>query len=68
MSPERIIIIGAGPTGLGAAYKMKELGYENWAVYEKEEYIGGLSSSFKDEKGFTWDIGGHVMFSGDEFQ
>lgn len=66
MSPERIIIIGAGPTGLGAAYKLKELGYENWAVYEKEEYIGGLSSSFKDEKGFTWDIGGHVMFSGDE--
>ena len=60
----RIIIIGAGPTGLGAAYRLNELGYENWALYEKEATIGGLSSSFVDEKGFTWDIGGHVMFSG----
>ncbi len=63
---KRIIIIGAGPTGLGAAYRLKELGYENWVIYEKENYIGGLSSSFKDEKGFTWDIGGHVMFSHNE--
>jgi protoporphyrinogen oxidase len=59
----RIIIIGAGPTGLGAAYRLKMLGYKNWAIYEKEDRIGGLSSSFQDEKGFTWDIGGHVMFS-----
>ena len=67
MSSKRIIIIGAGPTGLGAAYRLKELGYENWVIYEKENYIGGLSSSFKDEKGFTWDIGGHVMFSHNEY-
>lgn len=60
---KRIIIIGAGPCGLGAAYKLKKLGYKNWAIYEKEDKIGGLSSSFKDEKGFTWDIGGHVFFS-----
>jgi protoporphyrinogen oxidase len=59
----RIIIIGAGPTGLGAAYRLRSLGYENWALYEKEDHIGGLSASFKDSKGFTWDIGGHVMFS-----
>ena len=39
------------------------LGYKNWAIYEKEDRIGGLSSSFIDDKGFTWDIGGHVMFS-----
>jgi len=64
---KRIIIIGAGPTGLGAAYRLKELGYENWVIYEKEDYIGGLSSSFKDEKGFTWDIGGHVMFSNNDY-
>jgi protoporphyrinogen oxidase len=66
MSSQRIVIIGAGPTGLGAAYRLKELGYENWVIYEKENYIGGLSSSFKDSKGFTWDIGGHVMFSHNE--
>ena len=59
----RILIIGAGPTGLGAAYRLQELGYNNWAIYEKNSYIGGLAASFKDDKGFTWDIGGHVMFS-----
>lgn len=64
--PERIIIIGAGPTGLGAAHRLKELGHKNWAIYEKEKDIGGLSASFKDDYGFTWDIGGHVMFSSNE--
>lgn len=60
---KRIIIIGAGPTGLGAGFRLKELGYENWAIIEKESYIGGLSASLKDDKGFIWDKGGHVLFS-----
>lgn len=60
---KRIVIIGAGPTGLGAAYRLKELGHDNFAIYERSPYIGGLASSFHDPAGFTWDIGGHVMFS-----
>ncbi|HSI34549.1 MAG: NAD(P)/FAD-dependent oxidoreductase [Phycisphaerae bacterium] len=60
---KKIVIIGAGPTGLGAAYRLKELGYKNFQVYDKLPYIGGLASSFTDPAGFTWDIGGHVMFS-----
>jgi protoporphyrinogen oxidase len=59
----KIVIIGAGPTGLGAAYRLKELGYENFELYDRHPYIGGLASSFTDSAGFTWDIGGHVMFS-----
>jgi protoporphyrinogen oxidase len=59
----RIVIIGAGPTGLGAGYRLKELGYKNFAIYDRLPYIGGLASSFTDSAGFTWDIGGHVMFS-----
>jgi protoporphyrinogen oxidase len=59
----KIVIIGAGPTGLGAAYRLKELGYENFQIYERSNQIGGLASSFTDSAGFTWDIGGHVMFS-----
>jgi protoporphyrinogen oxidase len=63
----KIIIIGAGPTGLGAAYRLKELGYKNWQIFERNDYVGGLSASFKDTKGFTWDIGGHVLFSHYEY-
>ncbi len=57
------MILGAGPTGLGAAYRLQELGYENWEIYERNRYVGGLAASFKDGKGFTWDVGGHVLFS-----
>lgn len=57
------LIIGAGPTGLGAAWKLKELNEEDFLVIEKEESAGGLARSFVDDKGFTWDIGGHVQFS-----
>ncbi|RKY32598.1 MAG: amine oxidase [Candidatus Omnitrophota bacterium] len=63
----KILIIGAGPTGLGAAYHLKELGYKNWQIFERNDYVGGLSASFKDSKGFTWDIGGHVLFSHYEY-
>lgn len=59
----RIIIIGGGPTGLGAAWRLSELGHHDWALYEMSDRFGGLSSSFKDQEGFWWDIGGHVLFS-----
>lgn len=60
---KKIVIIGGGPTGIGAAYKLAELKYENWVLFEKEETFGGLSGTIKDEKGFYWDFGGHVSFS-----
>ncbi len=60
---ERIVIIGAGPTGLGAAFRLHQLGYRNFSVFEKEAYTGGLAASFTDDNGFTWDVGGHVQFS-----
>jgi protoporphyrinogen oxidase len=61
--PRRIVIIGAGPVGLGAAYRLQELGYRDFALYERNPYVGGLAASFRDGAGFTYDIGGHVMFS-----
>jgi protoporphyrinogen oxidase len=68
MNQERkIVILGAGPTGLGAAYRLQELGYRNWAIYERNDYLGGLATSFVDDHGFTYDIGGHVMFSHYEY-
>lgn len=59
----RICIIGAGPTGLGAAYRLKELGHEDYCVYERHHYVGGLATSFTDSAGFTWDLGVHVSHS-----
>ena len=63
----QVLIIGAGPTGLGAGYRLKELGYQNFRLVDANPYIGGLAHSFTDEAGFTWDIGGHVMFSHYEY-
>jgi protoporphyrinogen oxidase len=60
---KKIVIIGAGPTGLGAAYRLKELGYKNFTMYDRLDHLGGLASSYTDSAGFTWDVGGHVMFS-----
>ncbi len=60
---KKIAILGAGPVGLGAGYKLAELGYKNWTIYEKSSHVGGHSTSWKDENGFWWDEGGHVIFS-----
>lgn len=59
----KIVIIGAGPTGIGAAYRLRDLGYDNWIVYEKNNYVGGLSATHVDDKGFLWDEGIHVLYS-----
>ncbi len=60
---KRIVIIGTGPCGLGAAWRLHELGYHDFTIYEQNQYVGGLATSFVDPQGFTWDIGGHVIHS-----
>jgi protoporphyrinogen oxidase len=62
-TPPRILIIGAGPTGLGAAWRLHELGHDNWDLYEAADHPGGLAASVTDAHGFVWDMGGHVLFS-----
>jgi protoporphyrinogen oxidase len=59
----RVVVIGAGPTGLGAAWRLQEIGASNWTVHEAGTRPGGLASSVVDRQGFTWDLGGHVLFS-----
>ena len=65
MSAERvnILILGAGPAGLGAAWRLRELGRSDWLCLERDDAPGGLSRSFRDRAGFTWDLGGHIVFS-----
>jgi protoporphyrinogen oxidase len=57
------LIVGAGPCGLGAAHRLHELRISSWRVIEQSEYPGGLATSFIDDQGFTWDVGGHVVHS-----
>ncbi len=61
------MIIGAGPTGLGAAHRLLELGERDFVILERDGHAGGLAASFRDSAGFTWDIGGHVVFSRYEY-
>lgn len=63
----KILILGGGPAGLGAAWRLNELGHRDWHLLEANDYAGGLASSFRDENGFVWDIGGHVQFSHYEY-
>ncbi|KAL1530285.1 hypothetical protein AB1Y20_001196 [Prymnesium parvum] len=63
----RIVVIGAGPTGLCAAYRLTELGYTNWELVEATAKPSGLACTIQDEKKFQWDIGVHCLFSHFEF-
>jgi protoporphyrinogen oxidase len=58
-----LLIIGAGPAGLGAAHRLTELGRRDWVLLETSGRVGGLARSETDGHGFTYDIGGHVLFS-----
>lgn len=62
-----IVILGAGPTGLGAAYRLRERGEDGFEIFERSGQVGGLATSFTDPKGWTWDVSGHILFSGYEY-
>ena len=59
-----IAILGGGPTGLGAAYRLRARGVDDFEIYERAGQIGGLATSFQAPKGYTWDVSGHIIFSG----
>jgi protoporphyrinogen oxidase len=56
------LVIGAGPTGIGAAVRLRELGVEHLVV-DAGASAGGMAASRTDAHGFTWDLGGHVIHS-----
>lgn len=63
LTNQSVVILGAGPTGLGAARRLTEIGDVSVRILDENPQAGGLASSFVDSNGFTWDIGGHVQFS-----
>jgi protoporphyrinogen oxidase len=60
MSQAPVVIVGAGPTGLAAAYHLGS----DAVLLEQGERPGGWCRSIED-RGFTFDYAGHILFSND---
>ncbi len=56
-----IVIVGAGPAGLSAAYEISKSGFP-CTVLEKSPVVGGLART-EEYKGYRFDIGGHRFFT-----
>src|SRR3989338_3883216 len=58
---DKVIIIGAGPSGLAAGYCLAGKDIKP-LIIEKDSQVGGLSKTIK-YKGYRFDIGGHRFFT-----
>jgi protoporphyrinogen oxidase len=58
---EPVVIIGAGPAGLTAAYELSKHNIAS-VILEKDDVVGGLSRT-GEYKGYHFDIGGHRFFT-----
>jgi protoporphyrinogen oxidase len=59
---KRVVILGAGVTGLSAAYRLSQFPECEVHVLEKEMEVGGLCRSFTEGE-FTLDLGPHKFYS-----
>ena len=57
-----VVVIGAGPCGLTAAYELCKSGAPVTVLEQDPDKVGGLSRTV-EYKGFRFDIGGHRFFS-----
>jgi protoporphyrinogen oxidase len=58
---QSVLIIGAGPTGLTAAYELARRGIRVMVV-ERADKVGGLACT-ESYQGFRFDMGGHRFFT-----
>jgi protoporphyrinogen oxidase len=58
---KQVVVIGAGPAGLTAAYELAKLDL-NPILVEKGDKVGGLART-EDYKGYFFDMGGHRFFT-----
>jgi len=58
-----ILIVGSGPTGLGAASRLVQHKRDDWLLIDAFAEAGGLACTDITPEGFLFDMGGHVIFS-----
>lgn len=59
--PGHVVIIGAGPAGLTAAYQLSKAGQTS-TVLEADSVVGGISRTVERD-GYRFDLGGHRFFT-----
>ena len=57
----RVVIVGAGPAGLTAAYQLSKSGCPS-TILESDSVVGGISRTVERD-GWRFDIGGHRFFT-----
>ena len=60
MSTPHVVVLGAGPAGLGAAYQLARSGKASVTVLERNTAVGGNAGSF-DVAGMRVDYGSHRL-------
>src|SRR5258708_29074255 len=64
MSTPNTVILGSGMAGFGAAHRLHQEGVAP-EMYDKNDYYGGHTMSFRYETGFLFDVGPHISFTKD---
>lgn len=64
MPNRNIVVLGSGMAGFGAAYRLHAEGVTP-VMYDKNNYYGGHTASFRNESGFLFDVGPHISFTKD---
>ena len=59
---QEVVIMGAGPAGLTAAYELMKHDVPVTIIEKDPSYVGGLARTV-EHKGYRFDIGGHRFFS-----
>jgi len=60
----KIVILGSGMAGFGAAYRLNAEGFQP-VMYDKNNYHGGHTASFRYDGGFLFDVGPHISYTKD---
>jgi len=67
----QVVVVGAGPAGIGAAIALSKRGINSTAIVERNDQIGGIPALYKKKKGgvrtfVRWSRGGIPVF-GEEY-